>query len=259
VDQYIEWYIEYIIHKDRPGLLGDISSAMGMFNINITSINGISDNRRGLIIKTDKMEKLDILKLVLLNTENITITAFRAPKFYDRLKIRHGHIIEHEKDFEQNMTTFRFVREEIGILVDLFSELFKHEGHRVIGVRGMPRVGKTESIIAGCVTANKKWMFLSSTLLKQTIRSNLMKEEFSSDFIYIIDGIVSTRRANERHMALIREIMSYPVIKVIEHPDIFIQETGYNLIDFDYIIELKNNVNEEISYDVISSDYSTYE
>ena len=36
-------------------------------------------------------------------------------------------------------------REEIGLLVDFMSEIFKEEGHKLIGIRGMPRVGKTES------------------------------------------------------------------------------------------------------------------
>ena len=44
-----EWYLEYEITIDRPGLLGDISSLLGMLSINIVSINGIVDGRRGLI------------------------------------------------------------------------------------------------------------------------------------------------------------------------------------------------------------------
>ncbi|MGZ4113376.1 MAG: DUF3388 domain-containing protein, partial [Tumebacillaceae bacterium] len=27
-----EWYLEYHIHKDRPGLLGDIASLLGMLS-----------------------------------------------------------------------------------------------------------------------------------------------------------------------------------------------------------------------------------
>ena len=39
----------------------------------------------------------------------------------------------------------------------------------------MPRVGKTESIVAGSVCAHKRWLFISSTLIKQTVRSSLIK------------------------------------------------------------------------------------
>ena len=37
----IEWYFEYEIHKNRPGLLGDVSSLIGMLGINIVTINGV--------------------------------------------------------------------------------------------------------------------------------------------------------------------------------------------------------------------------
>ncbi|MDV2888319.1 DUF3388 domain-containing protein, partial [Alkalihalophilus pseudofirmus] len=80
------------------------------------------------------------------------------------------------------------------------AELFKEEGHKLIGIRGMPRVGKTESLVAASVCANKRWLFVSSTLLKQTIRSQLIKDEYNANNLFILDGIVSTRRANERHM-----------------------------------------------------------
>ena len=45
-----EWYLEYEIQKNRPGLLGDISSLLGMLSINIITINGIDEDRRGLLI-----------------------------------------------------------------------------------------------------------------------------------------------------------------------------------------------------------------
>src|SRR5699024_1468996 len=126
---------------------------------------------------------------------------------------------------EKNRKTVKFVREEFGILVDFMSELFKSEGHKLIGVRGMPRVGKTEAIVAGSVSASKKWLFVSSTLLKQTVRNQLIEGEYGEEYIYILDGIVSQKRASEKHWQLIREIMSIPTTKVVEHPDIFIQTT----------------------------------
>ncbi len=115
----------------------------------------------------------------------------------------------------------------------------------------MPRVGKTESIVAASVCANKRWLFVSSTMLKQTIRSRLIEGEYNTDNIFIIDGIVSTRQANEQHWQVIREVMQIPAVKVVEHPDIFVQATEYNLDDFDYIIELRSHEDEEITYETI--------
>lgn len=76
----------------------------------------------------------------------------------------------------------------------------------MIGIRGMPRVGKTESIVASSVCASKRWLFVSSTLLKQTIRSQLIADEYSPDNVFIIDGIVSTRRGSEKHLQLLRKL-----------------------------------------------------
>ncbi len=113
----------------------------------------------------------------------------------------------------------------------------------------MPRVGKTESIVAASVSANKRWLFVSSTLLKQTARNQLLQDEYNEDNLFIIDGIVSTSRASERHWELVREVMRLPVAKVIEHPDIFVRDTEFTLDHFDYIIELRNHDDEKIIYE----------
>ena len=114
--------------------------------------------------------------------------------------------------------TFRFERDELGLLVD-FIELFKRRAQTDRNP-GMPRVGKTESIVASSVCASKRWLFVSSTLLKQTIRSQLVADEYSTENVFILDGIVSTRRGSERHLQLVSEIMRLPATKVVEHPDI---------------------------------------
>lgn len=115
----------------------------------------------------------------------------------------------------------------------------------------MPRVGKTEAIVSGSASANKKWLFVSSTLLKQTVRNQLIDGEYGDDYIYIIDGVVSQQSANEQHWQLIREIMQLSATKVVEHPDIFVQTTEYTLDDFDYIIEIRRDEAEEITYEKI--------
>ncbi|RDI47386.1 DUF3388 domain-containing protein [Falsibacillus pallidus] len=243
-----EWYLEYEIQINRPGLLGDISSLLGMLSINIVTINGVDEGRRGLLLLAQSEQQIERLESILQTMETINVTKLREPKLRDRLAVRHGRYIQRDADDKK---TFRFIRDELGLLVDFMAELFKQEGHKLVGIRGMPRVGKTESVVASSVCANKKWLFVSSTLLKQTIRNKLIEDEYSSDNIFILDGIVSTKRANEQHWQLVREIMRLPAVKVIEHPDIFVQNSEYSIEDFDYIIELRNDPDEEITYDLV--------
>ncbi|MGE6261198.1 YmfK family protein [Heyndrickxia sporothermodurans] len=247
-----EWYLEYEIQINRPGLLGDVSSLLGMLSINIISINGVDDGRRGLLLLVKDDEQIARLESILSTVETIKVTKLREPKLRDKLAVRHGRYIQRDADDKK---TFRFVRDELGLLVDFMAELFKQEGHKLVGIRGMPRVGKTESVVAASVCANKKWLFVSSTLLKQTIRNQLIKDEYNSNNIFILDGIVSTQRADERHWQLVREIMRLSAVKVIEHPDIFVQNSEYSLEDFDYIIELRDNPNQEITYEVIQKNH----
>ncbi|EIJ81427.1 ACT domain containing protein [Bacillus methanolicus PB1] len=247
-----EWYLEYEIIKNRPGLLGDISSLLGMLSINIVTINGIHEGRRGLLILAKDKEQIERLESILNTMDTIRVIKLREPKLRDRLAVRHGRYIQRDADDKK---TFRFVRDEIGLLVDFMAELFKQEGHKLIGIRGMPRVGKTESVVASSVSANKRWLFVSSTLLKQTVRNQLIEDEYNENNIFIIDGIVSTRRASERHWQLVREIMQLPAVKVVEHPDIFVQNTEFSLDDFHYIIELRNDPDEEITYEIVDKNH----
>ncbi|KGR86487.1 DUF3388 domain-containing protein [Lysinibacillus odysseyi] len=243
-----EWYFEYEIQVNRPGLLGDIASLLGMLRVNIVTINGVDEVRRGMLVKAEKDESIERFISIVSTMDHINITKFRIPKLRDRLAVRHGHYIPKDAD-EKN--TFRFVRSELGILVDFMAELFKKEGHKLIGIRGMPRVGKTESIVAASVCANKRWIFLSSTMIKQTVRNALIGDEFNGNNIFILDGAVTRRSNDERHQQLVREMMHMETIKVIEHPDIFVQHSEYRLEDFDYIIELRNHPDEEITYELI--------
>ncbi|WP_153123834.1 DUF3388 domain-containing protein [Peribacillus tepidiphilus] len=247
-----EWYLEYEIQKNRPGLLGDISSLLGMLSINIVTINGVDAGRRGLLLLAKDHKNIERLESILSTMDTIKVTKLREPRLRDRLAVRHGRYIQRDADDKK---TFRFVRDELGLLVDFMAELFKQEGHKLIGIRGMPRVGKTESIVAASVCANKRWLFVSSTLLKQTIRSQLIEDEYNCNNLFIMDGIVSTRRANEKHWQLVREIMRLDAVKVIEHPDVFVQNSEYTLEDFDYIIELRNNPDEEITYEVVDQNH----
>lgn len=245
-----EWYLEYEIQYNRPGLLGDISSLLGMLSINIITINGLENAKRVMLLLAKHDEQIIRLQSVLNTIDIIKVKRLRKPKLRDRLAVRHGRYIHRDHD---DRKTVRFVRDELGLLVDFMAELYKKNEHKLIGIRGMPRVGKTESVVAASVCANKRWLFVSSTLLKQTVRNQLIAGEYDSDNIYIVDGVVSKRRANEKHWQLIREIMQLPAIKVVEHPDIFVQATEYTIDDFDYIIELRSDEKEEITYEPLEN------
>lgn len=247
-----EWYFEYEIQVNRPGLLGDIASLLGMLRVNIVTINGVAENRRGMLLKAQNDEAIERFITIVSTMENINVTRFRVPKLRDRLAVRHGQYIQRDADEKH---TFRFVRDELGLLVDFMAELFKKDGNKLIGIRGMPRVGKTESIVAASVCANKKWIFLSSTMIKQTIRNQLVGDEFSHNNIFILDGIVTRRSNDERHLQLVREIMNLPAVKVIEHPDMFVQHSEYSIEDFDYIIELRHDSEEEITYEMMEKNH----
>lgn len=239
------WYLEYEIQKNRPGVLGGISSLIGILSINILTINGIAHNRRGMLMKVDDPQKVEMLAKLLNQMDSINVTALRPPKVTDRLAIRHGQFIQSDDD---NQKIFRFTRNEIGLLVDFMGELFKKKGHQLIGIRGKPRVGKTESVVASSVYANKRWMVISSTLLKQTIRTRLHHQELSENQVYIIDGMVSTR-ASDEHRFVLQEVFSLQATKVVEHPDVLMRTMDLSLKDFDYIIELRDDPNEEVIYE----------
>lgn len=248
-----QWYLEYEIQVNRPGLLGDISSLLGMLRVNIVTINGLDGGRRGMLLTTENDDQIVRFEQIASTMDTIVVKKIREPKLRDILAVRHGRYIQRDSDERK---TFRFLRSELGILVDFMAEIFKQEGHKLIGIRGMPRVGKTESVVAASVCANKKWIFLSSTMIRQTVRNKLMGDEFSPDNIFILDGIVTRRAEDERHMQLVREMMRMPTIKVVEHPDMFVQHSEYSIEDFDYIIELRTDPDQEITYEMMEKNHT---
>ena len=70
-----EWYLEYEITINRAGLLGDISSLLGMLGISIVTINGVDQGKGVYLSKPINLRKLNVLnrlskksmKLILLN------------------------------------------------------------------------------------------------------------------------------------------------------------------------------------------------
>src|SRR5690606_39817133 len=117
----------------------------------------------------------------------------------------------------------------------------------------------TEAAIAACVHANKKWVVLSSTLMRLIMRTGLTEDERSPDCVYLIDGIVSGVRGNREHKQLVAEILEHPAPKIIEHPDIFLREFELDKGLFDYILELRRTPDEVIDYQLVAQSCSAFD
>ncbi len=251
-----EWYMEYEIHENRPGLLGDISSLLGMLSINIVTINGVENSRRGMLIRSRQDDSVVRLRSIMETIDTITLRKIREPRLRDRLAVMHGRYIERDADDKK---TFRFVRDELGLLVDFIAELFKKDRHYLVGIRGMPRVGKTESLVA---SKRMRQQALDIYIVHSSTPDGKKpsgEDEKGEGHIYIIDGIVSMMRAPQKHRDLVDQVMKLPSVKVVEHPDIFIRESHYTIQDFDCIIELRNDESQVITYDVVDSGFSSFD
>lgn len=247
--------MEYEIHYDRPGLLGDVATFLGLMGVNIIMINGITSRKRGLLLSCSDAGRMVTLKNALNRATNIELTALRRPNFIDRINLKHGKIIQRDPD---QPNSFCFVREELGMLVDFLGEVLSKQ-RPIIGVRGMPRVGKTEAAIAACVHANKKWVIISSTLMRQIMRTTLLDDEKSADCVYIIDGIVSGVRGSKEHKDLVLDVLSLPAPKIIEHPDIFLREFNLDKDLLDYRLDLRRHRDEIIDYQLVTQSFSAFD
>ena len=245
--------MEYDIQQNKPGLLGAVTTLIGMLDLNILSVTGIGHTRRGLLLEAQSDAKVRALHEALIEVEAIKVTAFRPPTLSDRIALRHGKRLDMA---EMNPPTYRFVREELGVLVDFLGDTLLEGGNLIIGIRGMPRVGKTEAAIAACVYANKRWILLSSTIIRQTIRTDLLDE--SENSIFLIDGITSTTRGNKEHWSLLEKVLQMPTVKIIEHPDVFLRD-GRLEVDFDFIIEIRHHEEDVIRIEDISTSSTAFD
>ncbi|MGE5576934.1 MAG: DUF3388 domain-containing protein [Syntrophothermus sp.] len=250
-----QWYLEYRIHKNRPGLLGDVATLLGMLRINIVTVNGLTEDRRGFLL-TAEAEKIEMLQKAIGDVEDIQLTALRPPQAIDLVALRHGRSIT---ESEQVPPVYRFVREELGLMIDLMGQILKEDKAQILGIRGMPKVGKTEAAIAACVNASKRWIMVSGTIFRQTLRTRLTPEETASDCVLLLDAITSTSRPLPEHRELVRQVLALPLPKVVEHPDIFVREGILSSEAFCTIIELRREPDEVISYERIASSPSAFD
>ncbi|WP_242954688.1 DUF3388 domain-containing protein [Desulfitobacterium chlororespirans] len=247
-------YLEYVIQQNKPGLLGAVSTLLGMLEINILTVNGIGEDRRGFLLQYPSPEKVQALQEALQHVDTIEIAAFRPPTIFDRLALRHGRRLDKA---ESDPPTYRFIREELGLLVDFLGDTLVEGGNQLVGIRGVPRVGKTEAAISACVYANKKWILLSSTIIRQTLRTTLMLDE-AEDSVFLIDGMTSTSRGDDAHWQLLNRVMELPTPKIIEHPDVFLRD-GRIKRDLDFIIEIRNQPQDEIGIDDVAVSFSAFD
>ncbi|ACL69637.1 DUF3388 domain-containing protein [Halothermothrix orenii] len=233
------YYLEYKITHNRTGLLGDVASMLGLLNVNILTIASIENNYRGLLIEIDREEIFEILKESLPGINDLKVTAFRKPGLIDIIALRHGKKMT-RRDSDN---CFIFERENLDLLIDFLGEYLKRHNAALIGFKGSPKVGKTETAIAAAVHANKHWQLLSSTLLRKVARSQVSKDIMNKNTIFIIDSITTFYRSPSKHIKFIREIINKPLLRIVEHPEIIIKETSLTWEDFDLFIELHDGDN----------------
>ena len=230
-------FLEYKILQDQPGLLGDVASLMGLLDINIQTIASIEGHNRGFLLDITNSQQGDRLIETLQEISDLKILNFRKPELEDFLALKHGKKISLRK----KNNTYYFRRTELELLLDLMSHYLSGDKAVKIGLKGSPKIGKTETAIAAAVHANKEWRLLSTTLLRKIAVTKLPSEQIDINTVYIIDAITTFHRATAEHVRFVKNFLadlSAPVI--IEHPEIFIEETKYKADIFDVSVELSS-------------------
>ncbi|MGM0420068.1 MAG: DUF3388 domain-containing protein [Bacillota bacterium] len=234
-------FMEYKIIKNRPGLLGDLASMLGLLQINIKTIASIEDSYRGLLLELETPDLKERLLNALGAVKELEITGLRPPQLEDLLALKHGKKVS----FRYKEDYYIFARNDLELLIDFLSYYILKDEQILIGIKGDPRIGKTETAIAAAVHSNKHWKLLSTTLLRQTTLTSVPPEQINSDTVFIIDAITTFRRASAEHVRFIRKFLPEPVIKIVEHPEILVRESDITYKDFDLIVELAEDLTKQ--------------
>ncbi len=234
-------YMEYKIIKNRPGLLGDLASLLGLLQINIKTIASIENYYRGLLLEIKEPEVKERLLNALGAVKELELTGLRTPQLEDFLALKHGKKVSSR--FKED--SYLFSRQDLELLIDFLSFYIINNEEILIGIKGSPRIGKTETAIAATVHSNKHWKLLSTTLLRQTTLTSVPENILNSKTVFIIDAITTFRRASADHVRFIREFLNKPLLKIIEHPEFLIRETTISYKDFDLLVELTEDINED--------------
>lgn len=242
-----EIYLEYKIKKNRLGLMGDVTSLFGMLGLNIKRVGSIPPDRRAFILEVPSAKYLLPLKSTLSRTDMLEIIAMHSPTYLDYLTLRHGRKISQQG----HPPTYHFHRGELPLLIDFIGESLEQIKNPRIGIKGSPRIGKTEVAIAACVHANRRWVLFSSTFLRQIAREKINLERLEEKSVIIIDALTSFFRSGYQHQLLLKQILQTKQPLIIEHPQVLLKEMGQEHTFFDLLIHLKGQWSSRIENDEI--------
>lgn len=260
------WYLEYAIRRDRPGLLGDVATLLGMLGVNIEAVRSLPGGGRAFLLRGHGPD-LRLAGQALQGVADIQIVAVRPPLPADLVTLRHGQKLQPQLASGQDgggVPFFSFVRSELGVLVDFMAQEIA-DGPRggraslVIGIRGQPKVGKTEAAIAACVSANRPWVMISGTIFRLVARSHLLDGEKGRDCVYLLDAAASLRAPGQDHKALVQALWRGSQTKLVEHPDLFVREGWAQWEDFDFLVELRRCPEEAIEPENISTSIRSFD
>jgi hypothetical protein len=226
-----------------------------MLRINIVSVNCYLDEKRGFLLsgRADQMERL---QEALRGVDEIEVAALRQPSPVDLVGLRHGRSISWQEGVPP---IFRFVRDELELLIDFLGEELRETSGRIYGLRGTPKVGKTEAAIAACVHASKRWILVSGTMLRQTLRTELTPTETGDDCVLFVDAATSVNRPVPEHRRLVEKVLRMDIPKIVEHPDLFIREGWLSPGDFRMYVELRRESGEPIDSSEINAAFSAFD
>lgn len=243
----MEYYLEYEILHDRPGLLGDVASLIGMLKINIEKISSIEGRKRGFLLNYVRGRQIEVLIQSLQAMDDLRLTHHHTPDEFDLLTLKHGKRLHCVGSDLSRPQVYRFKRKELDYLIDFLCGRLERETDLLIGLRGSPRIGKTETAIAASVQANKPWLLISSTLFRTVTRTSIDEEDVKEkNPVFILDAITTFQRSFPAHMAFAQSILQRKALRIVEHPDVLVWETDWRLTDFDLIVELYFSDEEEL-------------
>ena len=74
------------------------------------------------LLRTENDDQIKRFEQIASTMETIQVKKIREPKLRDILAVRHGRYIQRDVDERK---TFRFLRSELGILVDFMAEIIQ--------------------------------------------------------------------------------------------------------------------------------------
>ncbi|WP_391556858.1 DUF3388 domain-containing protein, partial [Staphylococcus saprophyticus] len=72
-------------------------------------------------------------------------------------------------------------------------------------------------------------LFITSTLIKHTLPSSLIKPQYHSHHLYIIHPPLTPTHSTQKHQQLLKQLITLPPIKLLQHPHFFLQTTHYQI------------------------------